>query len=224
VNATLALIAQNPLFSDLPEDTQKLMAEYAIQRSYEPGETMVYQEDVWPYLFLVGEGEVNAIKESPDGRVLIVTTFRPGEIFWGLAFFVDDTQMPMTLQANSPVVIHLWPREVLTPIILENGDMSWRLCQMMIERMQLASGIVEGLAFQPVIGRLSNLLLEYFGDAEDQFKTRILTLDDMAARIGTSREMVCRSLHRFVENGAIEMSRTELRIKDRTILERQAWK
>jgi CRP-like cAMP-binding protein len=212
------------LFSDLPGETQELLAEYAIQRSYEAGETLVYQEDVWPYLFLVGEGEINAIKESPDGRMLIVTTFRPGEVFWGLAFFIDQVQMPMTLQASTPVVIHLWPKDVLTPIILENGAMSWQLCQMMIERMQLASGIVDGLAFQPVTGRLSNLLLEYFGDAEDQFKARILTLDDMAARIGTSREMVCRSLQRFVENGAIEMSRTELRIKDRTILERQAWK
>jgi DNA-binding transcriptional regulator LsrR (DeoR family) len=50
---------------------------------------------------------------------------------------------------------------------------------------------------------------------------RVLTLEDMAARIGTTREMVCRYLYRLAEEGAIEIRRTELRIKDRQLLESQ---
>ena len=90
--------------------------------------------------------------------------------------------------------------------------------------MQLASDIVEELAFQPVIGRLAGLLLDVFGDAEDEFMTRELTLEDMAARIGTTREMVCRHLYRFAENGAIEIRRTELKIKNRSFLSEKAGK
>ena len=100
--------------------------------------------------------------------------------------------------------------------------MSWMLCQVMINRMQLASVIVEDLAFQPVMGRLAGLILNEFGDAEDEFKTRELTLEEMASRIGTTREMVCRHLYRFAEKGAIQINRTELKIKDRKILEKQA--
>jgi len=98
------------------------------------------------------------------------------------------------------------------------------LSQLMISRMQLASAIVEDLAFQPVMGRLAGLILSEFSDAEDEFKSRELTLEEMASRIGTTREMVCRHLYRFAEKGAIQIKRTELRITDRKILENQAGK
>jgi CRP/FNR family transcriptional regulator len=196
--------------------------ENAIERKFTEGEIIVQQEDIWPYLFVVTQGEINATKESPEGRILIVTTLSQGDIFFGLAFFVDGAYMPMVLQANTSATIHLWSREFLSPIIKQNGELSWRLCMIMIKRMQLASDVVDDLAFQPVTGRLSNLLLDVFGDAEDDFQPRILTLDDMAARIGTTREVVCRHLHRFVRSGAIEMSRTELKIADRQLLENQA--
>jgi len=46
-----------------------------------------------------------------------------------------------------------------------------------------------------------------------------MTLDEMAAQIGTTREMVCRLLYRFAEEGAVEISRTEFMISDSGILE-----
>jgi len=41
--------------------------------------------DVWPYFLLIAEGQVDAVKESGEGRSLLVTTFTPGEVFWGVA-------------------------------------------------------------------------------------------------------------------------------------------
>ncbi len=102
--------------------------------------------------------------------------------------------------------------------------MAWTLCQLMVERMQLASGIVEDLAFHPVMSRLAGLLLDVFGNAEDQFMARDLTLEEMASHIGTTREMVCRHLYCFAEEGAIEIRRTELRITNREFLEMQLGK
>ena len=60
----------------------------------------------------------------------------------------------------------------------------------MIQRMQRANVIVEELAFQPVSGRLARLLLEDFKNAGDAAIARHLTLDEMASRVGTTREMV----------------------------------
>lgn len=85
--------------------------------------------------------------------------------------------------------------------------------------MQLASDIVEDFAFYPVMGRLAGLLLDIFGDVEDEFKTRDLTLENMNAQVGITREMVCRHLYRFVEKGIVEINRTELRIIHKDYLE-----
>jgi hypothetical protein len=40
----------------------------------------------------------------------------------------------------------------------------------------------------------------------------------MAARIGTTREMVCRALYRFADDGIIEINRTEFLISNKTLL------
>jgi CRP/FNR family transcriptional regulator len=218
------LILDNPLFSRLDQNTISDLAQGAVLRKFSAQEIIVHQEQVWPYLFLIAEGKIHAVKESLAGRALIATTINPGEIFWGLAFFIRDAPMPVMLQATTETCIYLWSRESLEPVIRQHGDMSWTLCQVMISRMQLASEIVEDLAFQPVMGRLAGLILDEFGEAGDKFVTRQLTLEEMAARIGTTREMVCRHLYRFAEKGAIQINRTELRITNREKLLEQAGK
>ena len=216
--------SENLLFGGLPHATLKQLADNAVTKTYSSQEIIVYQEDVWPYLFFVDQGNIHATKESPEGRAFIATTLKPEDIFWGLAFFIDEAPMPVMLQAKSDAVIYRWSRDNLVPMIKANGVMSWNLCQIMIKRMQLASDIVEDLAFQPIMGRLAGLLLDLSGDVDSEFIARELTLEEMAARIGTTREMVCRHLYRFAEKGAIQINRTELKIVDRELLQNQARK
>jgi CRP/FNR family transcriptional regulator len=217
----ISTITENPLFAGLTQREQNDVLANAIHKSYLSQEIIVHQGDVWPNLFIVTQGEINAIKESVDGRTFIATTLAPGEVFWGLAFFVEDAPMPVMFQAFADSKIVTWRRDFLVPVIQRNGMMSWNVCQLMIKRMQLASDIVEDFAFHPVMSRLAGLLLDIFGDAEDEFKARELTLENMAARIGTTREMVCRHLYRFAEKGIIEINRTELRIIRKDYLEQQ---
>ena len=217
-------LASNFLFANFSQSELAELASNAISKSYRDQEILVYQEDVWPYLFLIVDGKIDAIKESAEGRSFIATSLKPGDIFWGLAFYIEDAPMPVLLQAKAATQIYIWSRDYLVPIIQQHGEMSWMLCQLMISRMQLASSIVEDLAFQPVMGRLAGLILSEFSDAENEFKSRELTLEEMASRIGTTREMVCRHLYRFAEKGAIQIKRTELRIMDRNMLEKQAGK
>jgi CRP-like cAMP-binding protein len=222
LQANSSLISENPLFENLSQSNLNDLTQAAIRKTYQAQEILVHQGDVWPYLFFVAAGEINARKESPEGRVFIATTLKSGDIFWGLAFFIEDASMPVMLQANSETELLIWSRGYLAPIFKGNGSMSWKLCQIMIDRMQQASVIVDDLAFHPVMSRLAGLLLDISGDSEKELLARELTLDEMAARIGTTREMVCRYLYRFAEKGAIDINRTEFKIKDRWLLEEQA--
>jgi CRP-like cAMP-binding protein len=74
------------------------------------------------------------------------------------------------------------------------------------------------LAFQPLTGRVARLLLDQY-PAGQNVAPRHLTLDEMASRVGTTREMVCRILYRFAEAGAIQINRTEFVFTDRSILD-----
>ena len=209
------LLDRHPVFAPLEAAERDLLAEQAIRRDLQKGETLALQGDVWPYLFLVAEGEVDAVKVSSEGRNLLVTTFGTGELFWGLAFFQEEAPLLATLEAHCPARVFLWSRQQIKPVFLEHGQMGWELCRLMIQRMQRASAIVEELAFQPVAGRLARLLLDHFSSAGDQTIERSLTLDEMASRVGTTREMVCRALYRFADKKLIDVTRTEFVLTDK---------
>lgn len=218
MNQGLELLQQSLFFSTLAPGDLAAVAQTASFRRYSRGEKIVLYGDVWPYLLLIGSGQVDAVKESGEGRSLLVTTFNPGEVFWGVAFFLEESPMPATLQARTDCELYLWSHADLQPILLRNGAASWELSRLMVARMLHASEMMEGLAFQPVAGRLAHLLAELPHDEKSGAVSRSLTLDEMAARIGTTREMVCRFLYRLAGQGMISITRTEFAITDREAL------
>ncbi len=210
------LLAENPVFASLKAAEKEAVLSQSVQKRFGKGDIITYRGDVWPYLFVVERGMIHGLKESREGRSLIVIELGSNELFWGLAFFEENAPMPVMLQAQQASQIWLWQRDWLLPTLWGNGRFSWELSCLMVARMQRASNIVEELAFQPVRGRLARLLLDHFGDdAVDDFVGRDMTLDEMAAHTGTKREMVCRLLYQFADEGAIEINRTEFMITDR---------
>ncbi len=214
----IELLSQNPIFASLSNQDNESLVQSAITRSYQKGEWISHLGDVWPYLFVVEEGCVTPLKESSE-RSLIVVELGEGEVFWGLSFFLDEAPMPVALVAKEASRISMWPIDHIKPLLFENGQMSWELTRLMVRRMQYASDILDEFAFQPVTGRLARLLLEHYDDAVGDYVARDMTLDEMAARIGTTREMVCRQLYKFADQGAIQISRTEFMISDQERLE-----
>lgn len=208
-------LAHNTVFEQFTGTQREAAAASAHHRHYPAGAFITHYGDTWPYLFMVGAGTVNALKESADGRQLIVLTLKPGELFWGLAFFNEGMATPVAQQAHEAADLHIWSRDALLPLLLETPHAMWRLSQIMVVRMAQASQILEGLAFQPVSGRLARFLLDQFSSAGEPSLDRNLTLDDIAARIGSTREMVCRALYQFSDKDFIHITRTEFTLIDR---------
>ncbi len=218
------ILQEHTIFANLNPNQLKDAARAAIQKSYRPGAWITHHGKVWPYLFLVHSGRVQAIKESPGGRSLLVTEFLPGEVFWGIGFFIEAAPMPVALVAKEETELYLWRVDDIKPTILSNGAFSWELVCLMIRRMQFASDMLDDFAFQPTTGRLAGVLLEHYREAVEDTVTRDMTLDEMAARIGSTREMVCRHLYHFADQGVIQINRTELRILDESFLKNLAGK
>lgn len=216
------LLRAHPVFASLGEQDRKHLARQALGRDLGRGGVLALQGDTLPCLFLVGEGRVDAIKASSEGRTLLVTTLRAGDLFWGPAFFQEGAPLPATLEAHGPARVYLWFREKVESLLLDNGRILWALCGLMVERMQRASTVVEELAFQPVAGRLAQVLVAIADGREMESIPRSLTLDEIAARIGTTREVVCRFLHRFADEGLIDITRSEFVVHDQQGLEELA--
>jgi len=210
-----ALFRQNTVFACLSESERTGLLKKATIRQYQKGEYLTHSGDIWPFMFFLAQGSISAVKESLEGRSLVAITFKLGEVFWGVSFFEPELQMPVALRVDHLSSIYLWSRDQLLPVFMENGKATWALSRLMVKRMLRASEIVEELAFQPVAGRLARLLIEFPGQMASGPTARSLTLDEMAARIGSTREQVCRFLQRFADEELIKITRTEFEITDR---------
>lgn len=213
MNSHIKLAAAAP-FSFLSEDHLEKAHAMAISRKFQKGEFVTHREDKWPYLFFVQSGEFHAVKESGQGRSFVIEEFSPGDIFWGLSLFEERKPNPMAIQSALAGEIYLWHKDKVAEIISADPKFAWGLFSLMAERMDRAAQIVEELVFLPLPGRLANLLLNLNEGAGDDFITRDLTLDEMAARIGSTREMVCKLLYQFSDKGIIELHRTEFKVID----------
>lgn len=201
-------------FKQLPKTVLQQVLERSRTRALNAGEFLTHYDDLWPYMVFVERGALEAVKESTEGRSLMVYKLKSGDVFWGLSFFNEAVRMPVSLHAAESSHILLWPREEVLPILLEHPASLWSICGILIQRVQVASAMVEDLAFQPVAGRLAKMLLETYGGKASEPVARDMTLDEMAARVGTTREMVCRILYKFADEQWIDITRTEFRLVD----------
>ncbi|MEA1978605.1 MAG: Crp/Fnr family transcriptional regulator [Chloroflexota bacterium] len=208
------LLKETNPFAHFDEPRLAEITSLAHRRRFDKGEFVTLHGELWPNLILVREGTLHAVKESEEGRNLVVLTLTEGDVFWGLSFFDKDSAMPVSLQSVKSGSLVSWSRDDLLPYLIANGEALWSLCGLLVMRMKQASNIVDSLAFQPVAGRLANLMLERYGGTGDDPVARDLTLDTMAAYVGTTREMVCRILYRFSDEKLIHITRTEFSITD----------
>jgi len=208
-------LAQNKVFSSLPPNEIRTIETLGVKRKYSKGEFVTYQGDKWPYLLFIQTGEFQALKESRNGRSFVIENFGPGEIFWGLALFDEGKNNPAAIRTAQKGRLLLWHKTQIEEIVSRNPQVAWGLFNLLAQKMSRVGEMVEELVFQPLTGRLANLLIEQFDIVDSDVISRDLTLDQMAARIGSTREMVCKILYQFSDEKIINIQRTQLKINDR---------
>lgn len=216
-----ALIRQTAGFGVLDPAQQAAAAAAAVLRRFDKGDIIVHHGANWPRALLVVEGTLRMVKGSPEGRVLAAVTLGPGNVFFGHSLF-DGQPMPASLEAETPGACYLWDEAVLTRLFRNNATALWDIAGSLTRQMRRAAGVIDNLAFQPLTRRLARLLLDSYPQAGPEPAPRTLTLEEMAARLGSTREVVCRLLYRMADDGLINITRTEFAFRDRRRLSQLA--
>ena len=130
----------------------------------------------------------------------------------------DGGPNPASAIAMSPVTLYGISRIDMETLLREHPGIAMNTIKVLAERVRHFISLVEDLSFRHVIGRVARLLMEYATDhsglgQEASPKPR-LTQQDMAAIVGTAREVVSRSLRTLESDGVIRMERHRIVIKD----------
>jgi CRP/FNR family transcriptional regulator len=213
-------LQRSPLFADLPQEALSRVARVSIRRTYAPDETIILEGAPCRAAYFIAEGQVRILRTSPDGREQILSQLGPGRSFNTVPPFQPQGTNHATAQAVDQATLYAIPGEDFRRLVITSSDLALALLQDFADRLDHLTDLVEDLSLRTVRGRLARFLLR---QAEAGAVTRQWTQAEIAARLGTVREMIGRTLRSFVDAGLIRMDRHRIELLDRQALEAEAY-
>jgi CRP/FNR family transcriptional regulator len=212
-NRTISLLQAVPYFRALDEQTLASVAREVITRHYQAGEIIFLEGEPDAGLHLVAEGLCKVYRLSEGGREQVLATLRRGDSCNEVPV-VDGGPNPANLAAVEDSVLWIISGEALTrlrrqypildDIIIKNLAMR---CRQLVQR-------IYNLSFLSVTGRLAAFLLQQ-SDQNSELSRRRWTQDEIAAHLGTVREMVGRAFRELQQAELIAIDRHRIEILDK---------
>jgi CRP/FNR family cyclic AMP-dependent transcriptional regulator len=168
-----------------------------------PRNAVVIQEgDETNSLFVIISGRVRVYLSDDGGREITLATQEPGEYFGELTLDGGPRSASvMTLEPTQCLVVR---HEELQKFVAGNPEFAVHLIRDLMRRTRRLTENVRSLALLDVYGRVARVLLELAHDVDGRLVvTERLTQQDIANRVGASREMVSRILRDLDRGGYI---------------------
>lgn len=212
-------LQQVEVFQDLNE-TQIYEVERSTRMSTVGSGRLLYQPDEKSEtLFLLKTGHVQIYRISPDGKRFVISNIEPGMFFGEMALLGQalHDSFAETLQESTLCVIS---RRDLEYLIGRFPTVGVRIMQSLADRLSEAETQLEDLALKSLTARLASLLLRL--SSNPNARVTGLTHNDLAERVGTSRETATQALNELKNSGLIAIGRKRIDVLNRQALEDMA--
>lgn len=174
-------------------------------------------------LYVLVKGEVKLLKQTDDGREMIVEMVYPGEIFGEEAVF-DGQPYPLTAQALEDVEVLSISRSDFFTFLRDNPDLALEIITELGSRLREAQNTIRALAMERVEWRIARVLLMLARKAGVKEKEGVsidlpLTRQDIADMAGTTVETTIRVLSNLKKLGLVDTEKGKIVLRDRARLE-----
>lgn len=201
-----------PYFSPLDTDEMQRICRETLELSFSSGEILFLEGEPCRGLYLVHSGRIRIFKTSPEGREQVLRIVKRGESFNDVPVF-DGGPNPASAMALEPSEVYMFPKGTILSLFARCPQ-ALAFLRDFATRLRHLTSLVEDLSFRSVVSRLARLLLELAVVQETTTPIPRLTQDEMAARVGTVRDVIGRALKTLEKAGAIRMERNRLYIVD----------
>lgn len=216
--AAVAILKRVSIFSSLSEQEFAFLTSHVLQRKYSSGELIFNEGDRCIGLFVVQSGNVRIFKSSAGGREQVLSIDGPGSSIAELPVF-DGGDYPASAQAVSDSTLLFFSRQDFQALCVQHPEVALKVLRVVGARLRRLVGIIEELSFTTVRHRLIALLVRLGkteGVRNDNRDSISFTLpsnnSELAAQIGTVRELVSRNLSRLQAEGLIQVDNRKLEI------------
>ena len=208
---TRADSASAPMRSDTPlhPDTVGAIAASGVVRAFPRNTILINEGDRGDTLYVILSGRVKVFSSNEAGREFVIDFQGPGEYVGEMMLDGEPRSASVTTveQTTCAVVSRAQFRE----FILAHPDFAMHLIERLIHRVRVTTGNLKSLALSDVYGRLARLLNALVQDVDGRLVVpEKLTQQDIADRVGASRDMVGKLMKDLVAGGY-------LAVEERTI-------
>ncbi len=179
-------------------------------------------------LFIICSGKVNLSTTSREGKILILKTVEAGEVL-GLSAAISGMSYEVTAETATPCQLNFVDRKHFLELLQSHSEVAVHTAQRLSRDFQSAYRDIHDLVLtRSSAGKLARLLLSQSPPAQDlardpdAIEVRVqssMTHEEMAQRIGSSRETVTRLLSDLKKKQLIRLEGPTLVIRNRTALQ-----
>ena len=205
----LKTLRTNPYFDNLPEDMLKEIAAHMQLRGFDRGEILFWEGDPCAGLHIIEEGSVKLYRISPQGRQYIVRVLQEGDTCNEVPAFDGGTN-PVNVETLERSKVWVIDDETLRSLVKAHPDFALKVLSNFGRNLRGLVRMVSEMAFYQVTNRLARLISELPSDGAPAHWTQ----EQLAARLGTVREVVARSLKELERSGAIRIEDRRIHIAD----------
>ena len=184
-----------------------MVGSHGIARSYPKNTIVVTEGDKTDSLYVILEGRVKVFVSDGEGKNMVLAVQGPGEYFGEM--MLDEGLRSASIVTLEPSRFLMVQKNDFRDFVIKNPAFALSLIEKLIRRARALTASVKSLALMDVYGRVARLLLELAEEADGKLViSQRLTQQDIASRIGASREMVSRILKDLSSGGYLTQSRT----------------
>jgi len=190
--------------SDLGE-----IAKRAVTRTFPKNTVIVSEGDRTDSLYIVVSGRAKVYVSDEKGKEIVLNHAGPGEYFGEMT--LDEGPRSASVMTLEPTRFLVVPKEDFSEFVAKSPEFSLHLIRKLIRRVRALTNDVKSLALMDVYGRVARMLIDL---AVERDGTLVIeekpTQQEMASRIGASREMISRILGDLSSGGYIEVERDRI--------------
>lgn len=201
-----------PIFADLSEPDLSAISAHATTRSFPKNVVIINEGDRAHGLYLVLAGKVKVYLRDEHGREVILDTEGPGHYFGEIAL-LDDAPRSASVMTLEPSRFRIISSRQFRECVTTHPDVALNLIRHLTRKVRDLTENVRSLALRDVYGRIAKTLTDLAEkNGERWIVPEPLTHQDIASRIGASREMVSRVLKDLKTGGYIHVDKRRITI------------
>ncbi|MDO8439839.1 MAG: Crp/Fnr family transcriptional regulator [Polaromonas sp.] len=183
----------------------RALARRGVPRIYRKNAVLINEGESGGSLFVLLKGSVKVFSMDESGHEITYGTVHAGDYFGEMS--LDGGPRSASVMTLEPCTCAVLSRSDVSEHLAEEPEFAINLVVQVIRRARSATETARKMALLDVYGRLVALLDECRGDAAEGSATTLesITHQDIANRVGASREMVSRLLKDLEKGGYIEL-------------------